>query len=61
MEIKIKMPDELKSYIVDDWEQICKHKATNNSVYSPHNLAEMQGRIRTGSAKKCCRSASSFN
>jgi hypothetical protein len=49
MEIKIKMPDELKSYIVDDWEQICKHKATNNSFNSPHNLAEMQGRI-TGSA-----------
>ncbi len=41
MEIKIKMPDELKSYIVDDWEQICKHKATNNSFYSPHNLTEM--------------------
>jgi hypothetical protein len=33
MEIKIKMPDELKSYIVDDWEQICKHKATNNSFF----------------------------
>ena len=27
MEIKIKMPEDLKSYIVDDWEQICKHKA----------------------------------
>lgn len=26
VEIKIKMPEELKSYIVDDWEQICKHK-----------------------------------
>lgn len=26
MEIKIKMPEELKSYIVDDWAQVCKKK-----------------------------------
>merc|ERR1712130_621641 len=26
LEIKIKIPEELKSYIVDDWNQICKKK-----------------------------------
>ena len=26
LEIKIKIPDELKSYIVDDWNQICKKR-----------------------------------
>ena len=26
MEIRIKIPEELKSYIVDDWAQICRRK-----------------------------------
>ena len=26
MEIRIKIPEELKSYIVDDWAQICRKK-----------------------------------
>ena len=26
MEIRIKMPEELKSYIVDDWAQVCRRK-----------------------------------
>ena len=33
VEVRIKIPDELKSYIVDDWEQITRNEHFNKLTY----------------------------
>ena len=48
MEIKIKIPDELKSYIVDDWEQITRHR---NLCLLPARLTVNQLLVNYASAK----------
>ena len=47
VEIRIKIPEELKSYIVDDWAQICRRKrltilparSLKNIIWRDHNAS----------------------